>query len=106
MQADSDDPQVAEALAQYTSAVSQYDAELQQQYRLPPEAQQALRGAVERCFEGACAALEQRHAALRETEAENSRVLNSRCVVGVLACTRCVLGACMHKGREGGAGTR
>lgn len=96
---DAEDPHLAEAQAECQAAVQEYEAELQQQYTLPAEAQQQLRVAVERCFDAACAALEQRHAALQETEQENARVLNSRCD-GQL---RCLLGAparlCCHPGQ-------
>ena len=78
------DPALADAQAAYVAAVQQYEAEQQQQHRLPPEAQAQLRGAIERCFDAACTALEARHAALAETERENSRVLNSRCGGGAL----------------------
>jgi hypothetical protein len=73
------DPQVAAALLDYTAAVERYESELQQQYTLAPDMQQQLRVMVERCFDAACTALQQRHAALVETERENARVLNSRC---------------------------
>ena len=66
------------ALSDYRAAVQQYEQEVQQQYVLPGEVQQQLKSAMERCFDSACAALEQRHAELQETERENARVLNSR----------------------------
>lgn len=69
---------LAAAAEAYTAAVVRYEAALSRRYALPPEAQQQLRTGVERCFAGACEALQTSHAALQATEAENARVLNSR----------------------------
>lgn len=68
----------AAAAAAYTAAVQRYEAALKNRYTAPPEAQATLRAAVERCFDGACEALQSAHTALQATEAENARVLNSR----------------------------
>lgn len=68
----------AAAAAAYTAAVQRYEAALGSRYSAPPEAQATLRATVERCFGGACEALQAAHTALQATEAENARVLNSR----------------------------
>lgn len=68
----------AAAAAAYTAAVQRYEAALASRYSAPPEAQATLRATLERCFGGACEALQSSHAALQATEAENARVLNSR----------------------------
>lgn len=69
---------LAAAAEAYREAVARYEAALAARYSLPPEAQAQLRAVVERCFDGAVAALQEAHAALQATEAENARVLNSR----------------------------
>eukprot|EP00887_Chlorella_sp_A99_P007640 scaffold20.g7640.t1 len=69
---------VAAAADTYAEAVAAYESELRQRFSLPAEAQAQFRGAVERCFGAACEALRAAHAALRQTEADNARVLNSR----------------------------
>ena len=68
----------AAAAEAYTAAVRRYEAALASRYAAPPEAQATLRAAVERCFGGACEALQAAHTALQAAEAENARVLNSR----------------------------
>lgn len=78
MSGDSSDEQLTAAVDAYRSAVQAYEAELRERYSLPKEAQAQFAAAVTRCFESACEALQASHAALRETEAANARVLNSR----------------------------